>query len=247
MKIDFITIKQGYDIIKNAPHIKYYSNKELYRLPNESDIREFNKNEMAILHYIIKELHDVYKIKTEMRIHFLKMRNGYEWNWPHTFIYDKLNVIVLTGKFIHANLFADNIKRFETIYHEIIHLEQKLNESHYDNIYIKYLNFKKIRIENFNLLKDKLLTNPDGYYTSNELWIYMPSLVFPFLSIDLEDKIIYIENINGKWYFTGNIKDLMYDTNLYYAFKLKNGQYLQKQLYHPAEIYAQLKADNKIN
>lgn len=254
LKIEFILKEVGFNLLIEAEHIKYFKDNEKFRIINlkPTDIRDFNHNEIAKIKYIMKELIDLYKIQLDTHIttiSFLKLCKGHEWDYPYTFINKDKNIIVLSERFIIQNL-KPNInttKIYKTIYHEIIHLEQKRNVKKYNTLYTKYLGFELVQIENFNLISDKILTNPDGFYTSNIVWIFKSknANILPFLSINIEDKFVYVYQVNNKWYIDINkgIKDIIYEPKLYYNFKYRNGQFLHTQLYHPNEIYAQLKSD----
>jgi hypothetical protein len=243
--VEFIIKNAGYDLLIAAEHIKYFKYNEKWRIVKKSDIRDFNHKEIAKLKYIIKELVDLYKAKINLHnISFLKLCKGHEWDFPYTFVHKDKNIIVLTETFLANNLILDTTKIYKTIYHEIIHLEQKNNSKKYNDMYKKYLNFDYVKIENLDLIRNNILTNPDGFYNSDYVWIFGGNIL-PFLSINLDNKLVYVYQNNNKWFIDINqgIKDIMYEPKLYYNFKLRNGQFLHNQLYHPNEIYANLKSD----
>lgn len=244
--IKFLDITTGYNYISKAEHLKYYSEKEKYRIPQKSDIRNFSHQEIGLLKNIVHDLINKYKVKLTIdNVYFLKMRSNMDWNYPYTIIHETYNIIVLTNKFIYNNLFKYDINSFKTIYHELIHLEQKRNFEIYENIYLNEFGFHKIMIENYSSLVPYMTTNPDGFYTNNIVYVYKikNNYIFPFLDNNLNDKIIKINIINNKYYFDFNtISNITSVPEIIYKFKLPNKSYLATQLYHPNEIYAQLKS-----
>ena len=248
MNYKFIKKEFAFCLINNSEHIKYYSINEFYRTPKDNDVLSFNHVEKAVILDLCHSL-ESYNILIDKNIkiiHFMKMKNNMDWNYPYTFIYDKYNIIVLTGKYINDNFNNEfnKTKSIRTIYHEIIHLEQKRNLLYYDNINITTLGFKKIRIEDFDNIRPFMITNPDGFYKdNNNIYVYNINgkLYFSFLNTSLEEKIINIKYINNKFYLGDKITN--YTKDILTKFKLYDNTYLNNQLYHPNEIYANLKSN----
>ena len=245
IKYNFIEHEEAYNIIKQAEHLKYYVNNkyEQSRIPKPTDLRDYSHQEIGL---ILNKLHELFindniKIDPKIKsINFIKTRDNMDWNFPYTFITNEHNVIVFTSKFLNNN---KKILK-STLYHEIIHLEQKNNFEFYENIYLTKLDFHKIYIENYNILNDYITTNPDGFYKDNYLYVYKINnkYVFPFLDNKLEDKIVNIDKINNNYYINlKTIRNLHTEPAIIYKYKLPNKTYLIDQLYHPNEVYAHLK------
>lgn len=244
--IKFIPKSEAYFIFIKAPHLERYSGYELSS-PNRqykyNDFEDFNLKEQSLLHACIQEI-NAFSLFPLENINFMKTKAGKDWDFPHTFVIPGLNVIILSSKTIY-NFSISGIKnrRFqETILHEIIHLHQKRNQNDYNEYYKKVYNFMQIPIENYELQRESMITNPDGYYTNSILWIIKikGDLWFPYLDISMEERLRKVEKNIGKYYLT----------NIYASAEIiqefQSMFPVQSQRYHPNEIFARINSKKLI-
>jgi len=152
--------------------------------------------------------------------------NGIENNYPHT----------------HRDImFFNNVPSGFIIVHELIHIDQRLNQNFYNNIY-KLWGFEKVnKINNFNVLKNNSRTNPDGLdlywiwnYNNKHYWIgKIYDTKFNNIS-DATSKICTMDKINGIYKYNNHMVNLNESNDYKYFFGNISGND-----YHPNEIVAE--------
>lgn len=167
-----------------------------------------------------------------------RLDNGY----PHT----HNNIIIFSDE-------LNNLLNINTLIHEMIHIDQRLNSEFYFNLYRqwKFITYNLNNIENFNNIINNIRVNPDGM---NINWLWNPS----------EDEYYFIGSVFFKNRLVTRLSDVEY--NIYRLRKKLNGQLVyegeyqkikdnerfnsffnMKDLnnnYHPNEISADLIANN---
>ena len=245
-QINFIPKTEAYFILIKAPHLKYYSSYELSshnRQHKYDDFEDYSITEKGILSACIAKINS-YEFFPLQNINFIKIKAGKDWDYPYTFIVHGINVIALTTKALNnfISLGINNRHLQETILHEIIHLHQKRNQDDYSLYYKSKYHFKQKYIENYELQKESMITNPDGYYTNPMLWTIeiKGDHWFPYLDIRHEEKLRKINIVAGKYY-------LMQEFAPQEVLRIYQDMFqVQSQRYHPNEIFARSNAKKLI-
>jgi hypothetical protein len=246
--ISFIPKLSAYFLMEKAPHLKWYSNYEK-SLPIRNyaydDFDEHTPSEKAMLSFYVKGYSDIiFNLFPVQTISFIKTVPGKDWDFPYTFIIEENNVIVISAKTLQSFSKLGFNNRFvqETILHEIIHLHQKRHPKDYDKYYIDAYHFRKVKCSNYASFAEKVITNPDGYVSNNNIWVINinKDMWYPYLEISMKEKLTKVIKNGNDYSITSD--EAPPEVYLIYADMFR----VQSQRYHPNEIFARINAKKLI-
>lgn len=261
MNIVFPSLEESRNIMSNADYIKHLRPIEKkHRFgpgPLAESVRNsvtvFSDSEKQTLAWYFSILGPQLNIKGSgliptSSLKLIKLKTGYEWNCPFTI---GTNTIVISSKCLEiaesgkGNSYHKT-QMLVTLTHELVHLHQRNNTGKYIDIYEHIFGFIRKPVKLSNYLAQYVVTNPDGY---NYDWIMA-------FRIGAELKLFLpIALVNEKGTITGVLVELTTQNGKIYhnmantvipieAFPLYYHQFgVQKQLYHPNEIIADLIAE----
>lgn len=274
LDLRFLSRKQTRYIFSRAPHIKQMSNIETYYRSGKNTTEESRRSEvisfytrsmvlwklsekqsltwfMELIHpYLLRSATSLVRLR---KVNFVKLKAGTEWNYPFTLP----GTIVLTEKFIDDACRAKNfqnqaeIEHIKTILvHELVHIYQKQEPFFFEKFYQEKFPFIKTNVSITPELKNKILTNPDGY---DYQWIvningYGPMLPLLIIEANGDKKSVLVKLRKNT--VNSYINDGMKMTNMVnvpeYMDMFSRDQEMN-QLYHPHEISATMISEYIIN
>jgi len=267
----YYSIQESQNIIQNENYINHFNKLDKHLRKCGSNVKEcqdFYKSNVLELNNIEKTMldkvvHNLYKILDERLsyifkyIKFIKVSNNIENSMPHTrgraIVFSKNYFSQMLDKYkINKDFLFEDINLIRLISHEQFHIFQRFNKSKFEKFYYDNWNFKKLKSELPNELKEIVRTNPDALPNNN--WVFHVNKNKYILPLCVYNSK-YSENIND----TSNIYiELIKESNNTYKFPNLKKQILEKKLlidnkkfndffgykgannYHPNEISASL-------
>lgn len=230
------------------------------------NILEFTLIEEKVITWYVSMVCNILQQKAKAfllpKVSFIKLREFMDWNFPYTM----QGAIVLTELKIRELVSAYCAKTpdllvsgFKTIFHEMVHLHQRKHRTLYQKIYNDFWGFRCVNPEDIQYLSFYIqhwVTNPDTMSTNYVIPIvqsgtngrtdwYLPLLILDPTNVNLVQGILVEvtpafdqETQRYRFYTTmkyRTLNSLKEYRELFYG--------MDRQLYHPDEIMANLLTD----